>query len=78
MSWGLRLPDVATFTADNCREDTKRRPAQLFEDKCRPNEERMKVIYLPLSLSLFLTPRWMKARQDADTPSKDSRSLDHL
>ena len=45
-SWGLCLPDVATFTADNCREDAKRRPAQLFGDKCRPNEERMKALTL--------------------------------
>lgn len=31
------VPDVAAFTAYNCREDAARRPAQLFGDKRRYN-----------------------------------------
>lgn len=35
----LLVPDVATFTAYNCREDAALRSAQLFGDKCPPKRK---------------------------------------
>ena len=47
----LLVPDVATFTAYNCREDAALRSAQLFGDKCPPKREAF--LRTPLSLSLL-------------------------
>lgn len=53
----LLVPDVATFTAYNCREDAALRSAQLFGDKCPPKREAF--LRTPLSLSPSSPPPWI-------------------